>query len=57
MEKKIYTKKLALELRRRGFSIIRTEPNYKKPQFDVYIFRDTPAFEKAMKEIQEQRYS
>ena len=32
---KIFSKKLALELRKRGFKIIGTEPNYKYPQFDV----------------------
>lgn len=49
--KKIFTKRLALELRRKGLDIIATEPNYKKPQLDVYIFEDTEKFQKALTEI------
>lgn len=44
-EKKIYTRKLAYILRCAGFSILRTEPNPKKPQFDIYVFAATPEFE------------
>ena len=39
--KRIYTKSVALELRKRGFKIIRTEPNENKPEFDVYVFEET----------------
>lgn len=49
--KKIFTKKLALELRKAGFDIIATEPNYKKPQFDVYVFEETKTFNDALKKI------
>lgn len=45
-EKKIYTRRLAYQLRCAGFDIVRIEPNPKKPQFDVYIFKATPQFEK-----------
>ena len=31
MEKVIFSKKLAIKLRMRGFKIIRTEPNRRKP--------------------------
>lgn len=44
-EKKIYTRRLAYQLRCAGFDIVRVEPNPKKPQFDVYIFNATPQFE------------
>lgn len=45
-EKKIYTRRLAYQLRCAGFRILRVEPNPKKPQLDVYIFESTPQFEK-----------
>lgn len=51
--KKIFSKKLALELRRHGCRIIGTEPNTYRPEFDVYIFKDDEKFEKALSEIME----
>lgn len=48
---KIFTKKLALELRKRGFKIIGTEPNFKYPQFDVYLFEDTEKLRMAINDI------
>lgn len=50
-EKKIFKRTIALELRNRGFKIIRTEPNRCKPQFDVYLFEDTPWLRKALDEV------
>lgn len=43
---RIYTKWVARELRQSGFEIIRTEPNFNKPQLDVYLFRDSDEFRK-----------
>ena len=40
--KKVFTKKLAIYLRNNGFEIVGTEVNYKFPQYDVYMFEDTP---------------
>ena len=37
---KCYSVKLANYLRKQGFWIVGTEPNYKKPQFDVFLFMD-----------------
>ena len=48
---KVFTKKLAIELRKRGFKIIGTEPNYKYPQFDVYFFKKTPELQQAIHDI------
>lgn len=48
---KVFSKSIAIKLRKKGFKIIKTEPNYKKPEFDVYFFRDTPEFRKAFNEI------
>lgn len=53
--KRIYTKSVALELRKRGFKIIRTEPNENKPEFDVYIFQGGSAFNDALTEITRSR--
>lgn len=48
---KIFSRAIAIELRKRGFKIIKTEPNYKKPEFDVYFFENTPEFIKVLNEI------
>ena len=50
-EKKIFNRRLALELRNRGFRIIATEPNFYKPEFDVYIFVDSDELQSALTEI------
>lgn len=50
-EKKIFNRRLALELRNRGFEIVRTEPNFYKPEFDVYIFKDSAELKSALTEI------
>lgn len=56
-ERKVYKKLLAIELRKMGFKIIRTEVNPYKPIFDVYIFEDSPrldeAFSVALKRVEE----
>lgn len=46
---RIYTKWLALALRRKGFKIIRTDINTNYPQFDVYIFENTPSLQENIK--------
>ena len=48
--KKIYSRKLAIALRQKGFRIIGTEINPKRPEFDVYLFIDTPQLREAMTE-------
>lgn len=40
-EKVIYTKRVAYELRKMGFPIIRVEINPNKPQFDCWVFAET----------------
>lgn len=50
---KIFSKRLALELRKRGFKIIGTEPNYNYPQFDVYIFKSSNELQQAIHDINE----
>jgi hypothetical protein len=47
----IYTKRLAYELRERGFKIEKTGVNWNHPQFDTYIFRNSDELQKAINEI------
>lgn len=47
MEKVIYTKWIAYELRKQGFPIVRVEVNPNKPQFDCWVFAETPEFKEA----------
>lgn len=56
MEKyKIFNARLANTLVKKGFSIIGTEPNMKHPQFDVFLFEDSPAFRSALNNMQERK--
>ena len=48
---RIYTKRVAYELRKRGFKFIRTEVNKNFPQYLVYLFEDTPELHEALLEI------
>ena len=54
-EKKIFNRRLALALRERGFDIIRTEPNFYKPEFNVYIFKDSDELQSALTEITQKK--
>lgn len=40
-EKIIYSKRVAYELRKQGFPIVRVEINPNKPQFDCWVFEET----------------
>ena len=51
MNKIIYSKRLALELRKRGFKIIATGINENYPQYNTYIFNDTAELRQAIAEI------
>lgn len=48
---KVFTRKLAIKLRERGFQIVKTEINNKQPQFDIYCFEDTNELRKAVAEL------
>lgn len=52
----VYTKRIAIMLRRKGFQIMKTSVNYKKPEFDVFYFLDTPELHEAIKTIQSTRF-
>ncbi|NTV79470.1 MAG: hypothetical protein HGA25_10155, partial [Clostridiales bacterium] len=40
--RKIYSQSLATKLRKNGFKLISVEPNPRKPEFDMYLFENTP---------------
>lgn len=46
----VYSKKLALLLRQKGFTILYTEPNRRWPQYDVYFFRDDAALQSELEQ-------
>ena len=50
-EKVIFMPWIAAQLRERGFTLLRTGVNPRKPQFDTYIFEETPELLKALTEI------
>ena len=52
-EERGYTRRRACELRLKGFKMIRLEPNPNKPEFNIYVFQNTPELESAFKEIVE----
>ena len=51
MEKIIYSKRLALELRKRGFQLLRTGINENFPQYNTYIFENTKELSQAIAEL------
>lgn len=51
MEKIIYSKWLALELRKRGFEFLRAGINPNYPQYNTYIFADTELLRQAITEL------
>ena len=50
-ERVIYTRKMAYELRKLGFKIIRVIPDKKKPYFDNYVFEDSFELQEAMRKL------
>ena len=50
-EKVIYTKWVAYELRRQGYPIVRVDINPNKPQFDCWVFAETPEMLQALTNI------
>lgn len=56
-EKIIYSKWLAYELRKLGFKIIRTDINPNYPQYDIYVFENTPRLLQEMSRLTLERRS
>lgn len=55
MTKKIFTKSLALYLRKHGFKIVGMDINKRFPQYDVWIFEDNPELDKAILDYKRQK--
>lgn len=49
--KKVFSSKIANELINQGFHMIGVEPNMKKPQFNVFLFENTPELQEAFDKI------
>lgn len=52
---RIYSRWLAVELRKRGFKIIGTDINEYHPEFTVWIFEDSEALQAAIPELNSAR--
>lgn len=50
-EKIIYSKRVAYELRKLGFRIIRLDVNPHFPQFNTYVFLNTLEFQEALDKL------
>ena len=48
---RVYTRWIAVELRRQGFKILETDINEYNPEFKVWIFEKTPEFVEAFSKI------
>lgn len=48
---RIYTRWLAVELRKLGFKIIGTDVNEYHPEFTVWLFEDSPELQAAIPEL------
>lgn len=49
--KKIFTKRMAVYLRKKGFKIVDVMVNSNKPQHDIYVFEDTAELQEAIAEF------
>ena len=49
--KDVYTKRIAVELVRQGFPVVKVKENPKNPKLWVWVFEDTPAFQLAFANI------
>lgn len=47
----VYTRRIAYELRLRGFDIVRVVPDKVRPQFDNFVFEDSDEIRAAIEEI------
>ncbi len=47
----IFSRRIALELEKHGFDIVKMAPNRNKPELQVYYFEETEALHKAAQEL------
>lgn len=48
---RIYTRKLAAQLRAKGFKLLGIDKDYKHPGYDNYLFEDCPELRKEIKNL------
>lgn len=51
----IFTRAIAFRLERKGFKIIKIQPNKKNPTISVYYFEDTIELHEALLEVVQRR--
>lgn len=51
----IFSRKLAIYLRNHGFRILRTRTNNTYPQYDCYIFLNSPELQSAILSYQQEK--
>lgn len=49
--KAVKSRRIAWLLRKAGYPILSVEPNRMQPEYNVYIFKVTPGFQKALDKI------
>ena len=47
----VYSRKVAKELQRKGFKVERIGINYKAPEYEFYMFKNTRTFQESLNEI------
>ena len=47
----IFSRRIVVELEKRGFKVVKIGPNRKKPGFKVYYFEETPELRQAAQEL------
>lgn len=50
-KKLVFNRRIAAELRKRGFKLLDTMPNHNNPKLDVYVFEDTQQLNECWEEI------
>lgn len=58
---RVFSRKIAFELRKLGYKCVKTEPNKRHPELDCYLFIKTPEIQeivaKLSTEIRETKYT
>ena len=52
--KRIFNRNIDYELRNLGCEIYKVQPNRNKPEFDVYLFYDTPKLQESLRILNNQ---
>ena len=47
----VFTRRIVIELEKRGFKVIKIAPNRNNPNLNVYYFEETPKLRQAAQEL------